>query len=149
MFRISLNVGILVLFYTVLGGILSYVLHYLFDEHDDEWEKKGILFQVYDVTVELILIGLVGFWTMFCIDEAPPMFHVSKSMDSLVDTYIAGVFFSFSLFLFFDDLSSKIRYIYQQVVDPIIKKHFPTKGSILDGSLRKTEETKNTKSNYQ
>jgi len=59
------------------------------------------------------------------------------------------IFFSFSLFLFFDDLSSKIRYIYQQVVDPIIKKHFPTKGSILDGSLRKTEETKNTKSNYQ
>lgn len=149
MFHISLNVGILVVFYTLLGGVLSYVLHHLFDEHDDEWEKKGLLYQVYDVTVELVLIGLIGFWTMFHIDEAPPIFSVSKSMDSLVDTYIAGVFFSFSLFLFFDDLSSKIRYIYEKTVDPVVKKHFPTKGSILDGSLRKTEETKNTKSNYQ
>lgn len=142
----SLNVGILAIFYTLLGGVLSYISHFLFDEFDESWEKKSTLYKVYDVVVELVFIGLVAFWTMFYIKDAPPIFNVSKSMDSLVDTYISGIFFSFSLFLFFGDLESKIKYLYKETVDPVMKKYFPTKGSILDGTLtfesRKTDNVK-------
>jgi SNF family Na+-dependent transporter len=139
MIQVSLNIGILVVFYTVLGGVLSYIMHLFFDEHDKEWEKKTTLFQVVDISVELILLGLVGFWLVFYIGNSPPIFSVSKNIDRLVDTYISGIFFTFSLFVFFEDLSSKIRFVYKNTVHPGIKKYFPTKGSILDGTLRKTD----------
>lgn len=144
----SLNVGILAIFYTLLGGLLSYVSHFLFDEFDDSWKSKSTLYKIYDVSVEVVLIGLVAFWTMFYIKDSPPMFNVSRSMDSLVDTYISGIFFSFSIFLFFGDLESKIRYLYNQSVDSTVKTYFPTKGSILDGTLtfesRKTDNVKSS-----
>jgi hypothetical protein len=144
----SLNVGILAIFYTLLGGVLSYVSHFLFDEFDDSWKSKSTLYKIYDVTVEVVLIGLVAFWTMFYIKDSPPIFNVSRSMDSLVDTYISGIFFSFSIFLFFGDLESKIRYLYKQTVDSTVKTYFPTKGSILDGTLtfesRKTDNVKSS-----
>jgi len=149
----SLNVGILAIFYTMLGGVLSYVMHFLFDEFDDSWKGKAISYQIYDVGVELVLIGLVAFWLAYFIRDAPPIFHVSKPMDELVDTYISGIFFSFSLFLFFGDLESKIKYLYEKAVDPVMKKNFPTQGSILDGTLtfesRKTDENINKNFNYQ
>jgi hypothetical protein len=148
MLFLSLNVGILAIFYTVLGGVLSYGMHYLFDEFDDDWKSKSLMYQFFDVLVELILIGLVAFWTIFYIKDAPPVFPVSKEMDSFVDSYISGIFFSFSLFLFFGALESKIKYLYEKAIDPVVKKHFPTKGSILDGSLtfdlRKTDKNQST-----
>jgi len=135
MLFLSLNVGILAIFYTVLGGLLSYGMHHLFDEFDDGWKSKSIPYQLFDVSIELVLIGLIAFWTIFFIKDAPPVFPVSKEMDSFVDSYVSGIFFSFSLFLFFGDLESKIKYLYEKAVDPVVKKNFPTKGSILDGSL--------------
>jgi hypothetical protein len=148
MLFLSLNVGILAIFYTVLGGVLSYIMHHLFDEFDKDWKYKSLSYQMFDVCVELVLIGLVAFWTIFYIRDAPPVFPVSKEMDSFVDSYVSGIFFSFSLFLFFGDLESKIKYLYEKAVDPIVKKNFPTKGSILDGSLtyesRKTDKSKST-----
>jgi len=141
-------VGILAIFYTVLGGVLSYGMHHLFDEFDKDWKEKSLSYQLFDVSVELVLIGLIAFWTIFYIRDAPPVFPVSKEMDSFVDSYVSGIFFSFSLFLFFGDLESKIKYLYEKAVDPVVKKHFPTKGSILDGSLtyesRKTDKSKST-----
>jgi hypothetical protein len=136
MFHISLNVAILAIFYTLLGGALSYTMHFLFDEFDTSWKAKRLSYRVIDVCIELILIGLLGFWSMYSIREAPPLFTISKAMDELVDTYNSGIFFSFSLFLFFEDLTAKIKYLFSEAVDPVLKKHFPTKGSILDGSLR-------------
>uniref|UniRef100_A0A6C0JRI2 Uncharacterized protein n=1 Tax=viral metagenome TaxID=1070528 RepID=A0A6C0JRI2_9ZZZZ len=148
MLFLSLNVGILAIFYTVLGGLLSYGMHHLFDEFDDGWKSKSIPYQLFDVSIELVLIGLIAFWTIFFIKDAPPVFPVSKEMDSFVDSYVSGIFFSFSLFLFFGDLESKIKYLYEKAVDPVVKKNFPTKGSILDGSLtfesRKTDKIKIT-----
>ena len=134
--HVSLNIAILALFYTLLGAALSYVIHTLFDDHDELWEKKSIAFKFFDVAVELVLIGIVAFWLVFHIKTAPPIFSVSKSLDELTDTYISGIFFSFSLFLFFEDLGSKIKYLYKQIVDPVVKKFVPTKGSVLDLSLK-------------
>lgn len=134
MLFVSLNVGILAIFYTILGGVLSYVMHYLFDEFDKDWKERSLVYQYFDVSVEVVLIGLVAFWTIFYIKDAPPIFRVGKSIDGFVDSYISGIFFSFSLFLFSDDLQSKIKYLNQKAIGPILK-HLPTKGSILDASL--------------
>ena len=159
MLFLSLNVGILVIFYTILGAVLSYVMHHLFDafestnDSEKQWKDKSFTYKFFDICVELILIGLVAFWVIYYVKDTAPIFHVSREMDSFVDTYISGIFFTFSLFLFFGDLECKIKYMYEKLVDPTLKQHFPTKGSILDGSLsyesRKTDKSKSTSSEYQ
>ena len=84
--NISLNIAILAIFYTILGGFVSYVMHFLFDEFDASWKGKTLRYKCIDVGVELILIGLISFWAMLYIRAAPPLFSVSKAMDELVDT---------------------------------------------------------------
>lgn len=115
-FGITINTGILVIFYTIFGGLLSYMLYYIFDEHDKEWEKQTRFYQISTVALELIIIAIIGIWTAIIINDAPPVFHVSKKWDSFVDNYIAGVFFAFSMFLFLDNLSSKLRFIYHDIL---------------------------------
>ena len=130
---ITLNAGILAIFYTIFGGILSYVLFYLFDEHDDRWESQPTWYQVSSVSLELIVISVIGIWTALLIRDAPPIFHVSKHWDTFVDNYVSGVFFAFAMFLFLDDLSSKLRYLYCKFLDTHFERMFP---------LRKMDKTK-------
>ena len=131
----SLNIGILAIFYTAFGGLMSYVLHYLFDDYDDEWKNSSLLYQVYDVCVELVVIGLIAFWTMYFMREAPPIFPVSKGMDELVDTYTSGLFFAFAMFLFLGDMTSKVQHIYHVIVKPHCQRLLPGEGRLLDGTL--------------
>lgn len=111
---ITLNTVLLVIFYTVFGGLLSYVLYYIFDEHDSEWEKESSFYQISMVLLELIVIGIIGIWMAITINDAPPVFHVSKRWDRFVDSYVSGVFFAFAMFLFLDNLSSKMRFLYHK-----------------------------------
>ena len=111
---ITLNAGILVVFYTVFGGLLSYVLYYVFDEHDADWEKESSFYQISMVLLELIIIGIIGIWMAITINDAPPVFHVSKKWDRFVDSYVAGVFFAFAMFLFLDNLSTKMKFLYHK-----------------------------------
>jgi len=133
---VTLNVSILAVFYTVLGGIFSYLLYYLVDEHTDEWEQKSFGFQIVDVMFELSFIGIFAFWITYIIRDASPIIPISKDLDVLVDTYISGVFFTFSMFIFLNDLSSKIRFIYDKLFKSKLDAIIGTEGSILDGSLR-------------
>ena len=130
---VTLNTGILAIFYTIIGGVVSYLVYYFVDEHDEEWEKKSTLYQIGDVSIQLATIGIIAFWMTYIIKEAPPIFHVSRELDSLVDTYISGVFFAYAMFLFVDFLDSKIKFIYHKVFDTHLEKMFP---------LRKTNKKK-------
>jgi len=124
---VTLNVSILSVFYTALGGIISYLLYYFVDEHDELWEKKSTLFQVYDVSFQLAIIGILAFWFTYMIKEASPIFPVSKELDSLVDTYISGVFFAYAMFLFIEYLDTKIKFIYHKIFDSHISKFVPSR----------------------
>lgn len=124
---VTLNVSILAVFYTALGGIISYLLYYFVDEHDEEWEKKSTMYQLYDVSFQLGLIGVLAFWFTYIIKEAPPLFPVSKELDSLVDTYISGVFFAYAMFLFIEYLDSKIKFLYHKIFDSQIAKFVPSR----------------------
>lgn len=132
---VTLNTGILAVFYTAIGGVISYLLYYFVDEHDEEWEKKPLWYQVGDVSLQLALIGNIAFWITYVIREAAPIFPISKVLDELVDTYTSGVFFAYAMFLFIDFLDSKIKFIYHKVLDTHLEKMFP---------LRKTNKKKST-----
>lgn len=113
---VTLNVSILAVFYTGLGGLLSYLLYQFIQEHDQEWEKQPAWYQILDVSVQLALVGIVAFWITYNIKEAPPIFPVSKKMDEMVDTYISGVFFAYAMFLFIEYLDSKIQFLYDKFI---------------------------------
>lgn len=141
----TLNIAILSVFYTVLGGILSYIMGYIFDDFDKVWKGRSISYQLGDITLQLTIFGLIAFWVSKLIKDAAPIFHVSKRMDMEVDAYISGLFFAYAMFLFLDHLSSKIKHVYEKLMGPGIKKVLPDGGYLLDGTLhftRKTDETK-------
>lgn len=135
-FNTSVNVVILAVFYTLLGALVSYAFYWLFDDHDAEWEAKSTTFKVYDVLAEVSVIGLIAFWITFGIRDSPPMFRVRKSIDEFTDSYVSGIFFIFAIFIFMEDLSSKIKYLYDELIGSKLKHLLPKKGSILDGTLR-------------
>lgn len=132
-FGVTLNAGILAVFYTAFGGLLSYVLYYIFDEHNSEWERQSTFYQVGMVSAELVTIGVVALWSTYIIRDAPPIFPVSKELDEFVDTYISGIFFAFAMFIFLDNLGSKLQYLYHKFLGKHEKHFFPP---------RKTDENK-------
>ena len=134
----SVNVAFLAIFYTALGCIISYIFYWLFDDHNDEWEAKSTAFKVYDVLSEVSILGLIAFWITFNVKDIQPMLKVSKAIDEFADTYVSGIFFTFSIFIFLGDLSTKIKYLYSELIGSKLEHILPKKGSILDGTLRLT-----------
>lgn len=127
----SLNIGILSVFYTMIGAALSYVLNIIFKPYGVDWRSQSLFFKTSEVSIQLAIIGLVAFWTTYIIQISPPVFPVSRRMDRMVDTYISGVFFVYAVFIFFDPLWDKIKNISSVVLGKELS--------------RKTDDNKNRK----
>lgn len=138
---LSGNIVVLSVFYCFLGSLLSYILYYIFDEYnpDDklglEWEKKSILYQLADVSFEISIIALVSFWLVFTVNTSAPIIPVPQHFASFVDTYTTGMFFMYAVFIFMNDLTSKLKFLYQTYLQHTFDRNFPNKGSVLDMTL--------------
>jgi len=86
--------------------------------------------------VEVSLLALIAFWSVFTINTSAPIFPVRHEMAAFVDTYTSGMFFLYAIFLFMNDLGEKLKYVYEKNFDTPLKSIMPTEGSILDLSLR-------------
>lgn len=131
----TFNAVILALFYTVFGALLSLVFYNLFDDYDEEWQKKSELYKFGDIIIEISLIAVIGLWSYRIIDNLPPFFSVEKHLDSMVDEYMSGIFFTYAMFLFLEELSDKLRFLYQKYLGHHLKQIIPQNGSIVDLSL--------------
>jgi len=127
----TLNIAILALFYTFIGLLISVLLYHLFDDCDDTWKSEKLTYQIGDIFVELGIIGSVAFWTTYIVRDYAPIFPVSKSLDILIDTYISGLFFAFAMFLFLEQLSMKIKYLYQEFIHKHIVRYIPPNWSVM------------------
>jgi len=135
----TLNICILAVFYTLIGLLISVLLYHLFDDCDDTWKSENVGYQLGDIFSELGIIGSVAFWTTYIIRDYAPIFPVSKSMDILIDTYVSGLFFAFAMFLFLEQLSLKIKYLYDKYVHNHIVRYIPPNWSVMKmmfGSLK-------------
>ena len=152
-FFISVNVIVLAIFYTLFGALLSYILYYIFDEYTDDWKKKSIGFQLVDVGIELSVIATIAFWSSEIIKAFPPFLPVRKELDTLVDEYISGIFFIFAVFVFMDQLTDKLKFLFEKTLAPIFNNLFPKYGSIINLSLsyspRKTDKSKFKEEEHQ
>jgi hypothetical protein len=143
--RVTGNIAIFSVFYTLAGALLSYVLYYLFDVYNDknkEWEQKGLSYQVFDVSLEIAIIGIVAFWLVYSINVSAPIIPVRRGLENFVDSYTAGLFFMFAMFIFLGDLTNKLKYIFDTFLGAYFDFLFPAEGSILDGTLRYSKEQK-------
>jgi hypothetical protein len=129
------NLIVLAVGYTVLGAILSFIMFHIFDEFDEQWKKRSITFQLTDVSIEISILATVAFWSSQITEYLPPLFPVRKQLDSLVDNYISGMFFLFAIYVFMDDLTEKLKYLFSETLGPHFNTIFPQYGSIVDLSL--------------
>jgi hypothetical protein len=146
--RVTANIALFAIVYTMAGAVLSYVLWYLFDPYDpyDEtelgkkrikiWEEKGILFNLYDIAVELIIIAITAFWLTYYLDTAAPIIPVRSGLEDFIDSYTSGTFFMFAVFVFLDDISYKMKYVFNTMFGDFLDYWVPEEGSILDLSVK-------------
>jgi len=139
---VTINASLLAIMYTLFGALISYIFYHIFDECNDEWKKRSELYKITDVSVEIIIIANIAFWSAFYIEKLPPFMHVRKELDSLVDGYISGIFFIFAIFLFIDELTEKLKYLYHDYLGEHVGKILPQHGSLIDLSLSYTPKTK-------
>lgn len=142
---VTLNLGILAVMYTILGALYSYVFYHIFDEFDEKWEKRSDLFKFSDVCLELFLVSVCAFWTSQTVKTVTPFFPIGHKYDRIVDDYISGIFFIFAIFIFLDDLSEKLKSLYEIHLGKHFEKLFPQHGSIIDFSLSYTPNSKTDK----
>lgn len=135
---VTINSGLLAIIYTILGGIVSFVFYQVFDEFNNDWKKRSLLFQFTDISIELSIIGIITFWSSHIIEKLSSIIPVRKELDLLVDGYISGIFFIFAIFLFMDSLTDKIKYLYEKYLGKHAENIFPQYGSIVDFSLSYT-----------
>ena len=135
------NAAILAVIHTAYGAFLSYVLYYLFDEFDDAWKARSTLYQVTDVSVEIMLIAIFGYWASEITLLIPAFFPTSKKNELSVDIWISGIFFVIALFLFLDELTEKLKFIQNKFFEGLFSDIFPKYGSIVDMNLSYTPVT--------
>jgi len=143
---VTANIVIFSLLYAAAGAILSFVLYYTFDVYDPEnkqgmeWELKGLLFQLFDVIVEIAIISVVAFWLVHHINTSAPIIPVRRGLEGFIDSYTSGLFFMFTIFIFLDDLGEKLKYIFHRALGSTFDLVFPAEGSVLDGTLKYSAE---------
>jgi hypothetical protein len=141
---VTINASILAIFYTLFGALISYLFYHIFDEFDEEWKKRSVYYKLLDVSVEIIIIAVIAFWSAQYIELLPPFMRVRKELDTLVDGYISGIFFIFAIFLFIDELTEKLKFLHHEYLSEHVGKLLPKYGSIIDFSLSYTPKTKRT-----
>jgi hypothetical protein len=131
----SLNASVLAILYTIFGALISYFFYHIFDDFDEKWKKRSELYKFTDVFVEIVAIALAAFWSSQIIQELPPLFHVKKVLDIMVDSYISGIFFIFAMFLFLDELTEKLKFLHDEYLGGHLSKLLPQHGHLLDLSF--------------
>jgi len=132
---VTINASLLAIMYTLFGALISYIFYHIFDEFDENWKKRSEVYKITEVTVEVIIIAIIAFWSAFYIEKLQPFVPVRKELDTLVDGFISGIFFIFAIFLFIDQLTDKLKYLYHDYLGEHAGRFFPQYGSIIDFSL--------------
>jgi|UniRef100_A0A6C0DQX3 hypothetical protein len=146
----TMNIVILALFYTLIGLLLSVLLYHLFDDCDKEWKAEHLAYQVGDIGLELGIIGSVAFWTTQITRGWAPIFPISKVLDLQIDTYVSGLFFAYAMFLFLEQLSEKVKFLYKEHVHKHIVRFIPPNWSVMKSvfASRKTNAKKDSAETY-
>jgi hypothetical protein len=146
----TMNIVILAVFYTLIGLLMSLILYHLFDDCDKDWKSQPLAYQAGDITLELGIIGTIAFWTTEITRGWAPIFPIAKALDLQIDTYVSGLFFAYAMFLFLEQLSEKVKFLYKEHVHTHIVRYIPPNWSVMKSlfASRKTNPKKDSAETY-
>ena len=118
---VSLTINLIVLgvFYVVLGFLVSYGIGLFFPDYTEEWKKEPLWLRVADVTAEVSLLVVASFWVTYFVRFVIPVIPLKPSLEHYLEQYAGNTMFIYAIFIFFNDLSDKLIYLFQGEPRPV------------------------------
>lgn len=118
---ISLTINLIVLgvFYVVLGFYVSYGIGLFFPDYTEEWKKEPLWLRVADVTAEVSILVVASFWVTYFARFVIPVIPLKASLENYLEQYAGNTMFVYAIFIFFNDLSDKLIYLFHGEPRPV------------------------------
>jgi membrane protein YqaA with SNARE-associated domain len=114
-FNLTVNLVFVAIFYTFLGGAVSWVLSHMVPKFDEEWKKSPLWWQVADVSAEVSIIIVVAFWLTYVVHMWIPILHVSSALERYVESFGGQMMFIYAVFVFMDILDDKLLVVFRKI----------------------------------
>ena len=110
---LTINLVVLGLMYTALGFFVSYAIGLLFPDFSDEWKKEPAWTRWADVISEVSLLVIAAFWVTYAVRFVIPIVPLKPALEHYVEQYAGNFMFLYAIFIFFDDLSDKMLFLFR------------------------------------
>ena len=110
---LTINLVILGLLNAALGFFVSYAIGLLFPDFTDEWKKEPAWVQWSDVIAEVSLLVIAAFWVTYLVRFIIPVVPLRPSLEHYIEQYGSNFMFLYAIFIFFDDLSDKMLFLFR------------------------------------
>ena len=116
---LTINLVILGLLNAALGFFVSYGIGLLFPDFTDEWKKEPAWVQWSDVITEVSLLVIAAFWVTYLVRFIIPVVPLRPSLEHYIEEYGSNFMFLYAVFIFFDDLSDKMLFLFRGEPKPM------------------------------
>jgi hypothetical protein len=110
---LTINLILLSIFYVVIGFLVSYLIGLFFPDYTEEWKKEPLWLRAADVTAEVSLLVVASFWVTYFARLVIPVIPLKPSLEHYLEQYAGNTMFVYAIFIFFDDLSDKLIFLFQ------------------------------------
>lgn len=114
-FNLTVNLIAVSIFYTFLGGAVSWGLSHMFPAFNEEWNTKSLLYQVADVTAEVSTIVVIAFWLTYFVHIQIPILPVSPGLEHYIESFGGQMIFIYAVFIFMDILDDKLLVVFRKI----------------------------------
>ena len=116
---LTINLVILGLLNAALGFFVSYGIGLIFPDFTDEWKKEPAWVQWSDVITEVSLLVIAAFWVTYLVRFIIPVVPLRPSLEHYIEEYGSNFMFLYAIFIFFDDLSDKMLFLFRGEPKPM------------------------------
>jgi hypothetical protein len=110
---LTINLILLSIFYVIIGFLVSYLIGLFFPDYTEEWKKEPLWLRAADVTAEVSLLVVASFWVTYFARLVIPVIPLKPSLEHYLEQYAGNTMFVYAIFIFFDDLSDKLIFLFQ------------------------------------
>jgi hypothetical protein len=110
---LTINLILLSIFYVIIGFLVSYLIGLFFPDYTEEWKKEPLWLRAADVTAEVSLLVVASFWVTYFARLVIPVVPLKPSLEHYLEQYAGNTMFVYAIFIFFDDLSDKLIFLFQ------------------------------------
>jgi hypothetical protein len=103
----------------IIGFFVSYGIGVFFPDYTEEWKKEPLWLRVADVTAEVSLLVVASFWVTYFARFVIPVVPLKASLENYLEQYAGNTMFIYAIFIFFNDLSDKLIFLFQGEPRPV------------------------------